>query len=67
MVAMTNAGKVQAKPTRKMPLGGIRRKWENTEMYFEEVVYKAVTWNNLAQKRVLCPTLVITATNLRDS
>jgi hypothetical protein len=36
-------------------------------MYFEEVVYKEVTWNNLAQKRALCPTLVITATNLGDS
>jgi len=50
-----------------MPLEGIRLQWENTEMYFGEVVNKYVTWNNLAQKRALCPTFVITATNLRDS
>jgi len=36
-------------------------------MYFGEVVHKEVKWNNLAQKGALCPTIVITATNLRDS
>lgn len=39
----------------------------NTEMYFGDVVYKEVKWNNLAQKGALCQTFVITATNLRDS
>jgi hypothetical protein len=42
MVLMTNAGKVEAKLTRKQPLGGIKRKQENTEVYFGEVVCKAV-------------------------
>lgn len=64
---MTNAGKVQAKLTRKMPLGGIRRKYENTEIYFGEVVHKNVKWNNLAQKGALCPTFVIMATKFLDS
>jgi len=50
-----------------MPLGGIRRKYENTEIYFGEVVHKNVKWNNLAQKGALCPTFVIMATKFLDS
>jgi hypothetical protein len=55
------------KTYKKMPPGGIRHKLENTEMYFGEVVYKEVKWNNLAQKRALSPNFVITAANLHDS